>query len=55
MLRGGRRASWPLPGRNPEALWFDDYEDRILFDEAGLFDCHRVESQESRELALAST
>ena len=27
-----------IVGRNPEALWFDDYEDRILFDEAGLFD-----------------
>ncbi len=27
-----------IVGRNPEAIWFDDYEDRVLFDEAGLFD-----------------
>ena len=30
-----------IVGRNPEALWFDDYEDRVLFDEAGLFDYTR--------------
>jgi lysine 2,3-aminomutase len=30
-------------GRNPDALWFDDYEDRVLFDEAGLFDYERVD------------
>ena len=51
-----------IVGRNPEALWFDDYEDRILFDEAGLFDdtdpCNEsslfnyleFETQESSEL-----
>ncbi len=43
-----------IVGRNPEALWFDDYEDRVLFDEAGLFDDHRVESADSRELATVS-
>jgi L-lysine 2,3-aminomutase len=32
-----------IVGRNPDALWFDDYEDRVLFDEAGLFDYTRVE------------
>ena len=31
-----------IVGRNPDALWFDDYEDRVLFDEAGLFDYVRV-------------
>ena len=31
-----------IVGRNPEALWFDDYEDRVLFDEAGLFDYTRT-------------
>ena len=31
-----------IVGRNPEALWFDDYEDRVLFDEAGLFGYKRV-------------
>ena len=32
-----------IVGRNPEALWFDDYADRVLFDEAGLFDYERVD------------
>lgn len=31
-----------IVGRNPEAVWFDGYEDRVLFDEAGLFDYTRV-------------
>ncbi|MEM7227230.1 MAG: hypothetical protein AAF432_00300 [Planctomycetota bacterium] len=31
-----------IVGRNPEAIWFNDYEDRVLFDEAGLFDYTRV-------------
>jgi lysine 2,3-aminomutase len=31
-----------IVGRNPNALWFDDYEDRVLFDEAGLYDYARV-------------
>jgi lysine 2,3-aminomutase len=33
-----------IVGRNPKALWFNDYEDRVLFDEAGLFDYSRVKS-----------
>ena len=24
-----------IVGRNPDAIWFNDYEDRVLFDEAG--------------------
>jgi lysine 2,3-aminomutase len=31
-----------IVGRNPEAIWFDGYEDRVLFDEAGLYDYSRV-------------
>lgn len=31
------RGKVTIVGRNPEALWFDDYEDRVLLDEAGLF------------------
>ena len=31
-----------IVGRNPEALWFDDYADRVIVDEAGLFDYARV-------------
>jgi hypothetical protein len=33
-----------IVGRNPEALWFDGYADRVLYDEAGLFDYSRVKS-----------
>jgi L-lysine 2,3-aminomutase len=32
-----------IVGRNPEAIWFDDYEDRVVFDEVGLYDYKRVE------------
>ena len=31
------RGKIAIVGRNPEAIWFNDYEDRIIFDEAGLF------------------
>ncbi len=31
-----------IVGRNPEAIWFDDYEDRVLFDEVGMYDYSRV-------------
>lgn len=31
-----------IVGRNPDAIWFDGYEDRVLFDEAGLYDYTRV-------------
>jgi hypothetical protein len=34
-----------IVGRNPDAIWFDDYEDRVLFDEAGLYDYARVEEK----------
>lgn len=34
-----------IVGRNPDAIWFDDYEDRVIFDEAGLFDYTRVENK----------
>ena len=33
-----------IVGRNPEALWFDDYEDRVLFDELGLYDYRRIQN-----------
>lgn len=31
------RGKIAIVGRNPEAIWFNDYEDRVIFDEAGLF------------------
>ena len=33
--------------RNPDAIWFDGYEDRVIVDEAGLFDYARVEAPSS--------
>jgi DNA/RNA endonuclease YhcR with UshA esterase domain len=42
LLRGAADA--PLRGkvammaRNPEAIWFSGYNDRVIYDEAGLFD-----------------
>ena len=42
-----------IVGRNPEAVWFDDYEDRVIFDEAGLYDYQRVEKP-SIEVPLAA-
>ena len=36
------RGKTAIVGRNPKALWFDDYVDRVIVDEAGLFDyCRR--------------
>ncbi len=30
--------------RNPEAIWFDGYADRVIYDEAGLYDYGRVQA-----------
>ena len=41
LLRGAAdapdRGKVAILGRNPEAIWFSGYDDRVLFDEAGLF------------------
>jgi lysine 2,3-aminomutase len=37
-----------IVGRNPEALWFDEYEDRVIFDEAGLYEYSRVKASRSQ-------
>ena len=42
---GPDRGKVGIGGRNPEAIWFDDYADRVIFDEAGLFDYDRVEKK----------
>ncbi|MHC4977319.1 MAG: hypothetical protein ACYTF7_12080, partial [Planctomycetota bacterium] len=44
-----------IVGRNPEAMWFDDYEDRVLFDEAGLFDYTRVTDPKSLASSMPAT
>ena len=41
-----------IVGRNPEAVWFDDYEDRVLFDEAGLFDYTRVVKEQTEGFSV---
>ena len=41
-----------IVGRNPEAVWFDDYEDRVLFDEAGLFDYMRVVKEQTEGFSV---
>jgi L-lysine 2,3-aminomutase len=41
LLRGAEdapdRGKVTIVGRNPEAIWFSGYDDRVVFDEAGLF------------------
>ncbi|NOX28514.1 MAG: hypothetical protein GXP35_00450 [Actinobacteria bacterium] len=43
-----------IVGRNPDAVWFDDYEDRVLFDEAGLFDYTRVKAARAEDPVAVS-
>jgi hypothetical protein len=48
-----------IVGRNPDAIWFDDYEDRVIFDEAGLYeyarvDKKRIEVDDRLDVAIAS-
>ena len=33
-----------IVARNPEAIWFDGYQDRVIYDEAGLYEYERVEA-----------
>jgi len=41
LLRGAadahNKGQVAIVGRNPDAIWFSGYEDRVIFDEAGLF------------------
>ncbi len=41
-----------IVARNPEAIWFDGYADRVLFDEAGLFDYDRVKAERLKAATL---
>ncbi len=34
-----------IVARNPDAIWFDGYDDRVIFDEAGLFEYSRVQAR----------
>lgn len=40
-----------IVARNPDAIWFDGYADRVIYDEAGLFDYARVEAAASKAAA----
>lgn len=44
-----------IVGRNPDAIWFDGYNDRVIFDEAGLFEYERVEAARIKAEAAAKT
>ncbi len=37
-----------IVAQNPEAIWFDDYADRVIYDEAGLFDYGRVDKSKAK-------
>ncbi len=41
LLRGAEdapdRGKITIAGRNPDAIWFSGYNDRVIYDEAGLF------------------
>jgi len=36
------RSKVTIVGRNPEAIWFSGYDDRVLFDEAGLYSMYGI-------------
>lgn len=38
----GDRCKVAIVGRNPEAIWFSGYDDRVLFDEAGLYSMYDI-------------
>ncbi len=38
-----------IVGRNPGAIWFNDYEDRVICDEVGLYDYQRVNNKVIRD------
>jgi hypothetical protein len=57
LLRGAagahNKGQVAIVGRNPEAIWFSGYEDRVIFDEAGLFQ-HSMQDTSSIELVVNS-
>ena len=44
-----------IVGRNPEAIWFDGYADRLIYDEAGLFDYVRAAAPTAENAVAAET
>ncbi|MDJ0923814.1 MAG: hypothetical protein QNJ77_04560 [Acidimicrobiia bacterium] len=41
-----------IVGRNPDAIWFDDYADRVVYDEAGLYEYDRVKQLRETPIAI---
>ena len=51
------RGKVTIVGRNPDAIWFSGYNDRVIYDEAGLFadvDEQESEQEPSAEIQAAS-
>ena len=44
-----------IVARNPEAVWFDGYADRVIYDEAGLFDYERTTANQPQGAGTATT
>ncbi len=57
LLRGAagahNKGQVAIVGRNPDAIWFSGYEDRVIFDEAGLFK-NSMQDTSSIELVVNS-
>ncbi|RLA09740.1 MAG: hypothetical protein DRQ59_12830 [Gammaproteobacteria bacterium] len=58
LLRGAKdapdRGKVTILGRNPDAIWFSGYNDRVLYDEAGLFEGVTEQSILLKEVVGAS-
>jgi hypothetical protein len=48
LLRGAQdaqdRAKVTIVGRNPEAIWFSGYDDRVIVDEAELYSIYDIQT-----------
>ena len=53
-LDAPERGRVSIVGRNPEAIWFDGYEDRVIYDEAGLYDYGRVRVESATPVAVGA-
>ena len=53
-LQAPDRGKVCIVARNPDAIWFDDYEDRVIFDEAGLYDYARIDKKKLIEKEKAA-
>jgi L-lysine 2,3-aminomutase len=57
LLRSAKDAPYKgqvaIAGRNPEAIWFSGYTDRVVFDELGLFDEYIATGRAKKDAASA--